>query len=130
MKDNRLKEIKDKKSFDIHIKLAVDDYTELRKRAVDNNMNLSQYVRKACFNESNLKINDDWELYDELRQIKNILIKTGNYMVKVRSLMNGEDFTYATQLMESLKKEESAIDLLRKIIAQYMKKAKKSDDYS
>lgn len=51
-------------------------------------------------------------------------------MVKVRSLMNGEDFTYATQLMESLKKEESAIDLLRKIIAQYMKKAKKSDDYS
>lgn len=68
-------------------------------------MNLSQYVRKACFNESNLKINDDWELYDELRQIKNILIKTGNYMVKVRSLMNGEDFTYATQLMESLKKK-------------------------
>ncbi|MDY6420383.1 MAG: hypothetical protein SPL03_07545 [Succinivibrio dextrinosolvens] len=125
IQDKRLKKINEERStYEVHFRLSKEDYTELRLRAAENGMKLSEYVRKAIFSDRNRKLNTDFELFQNLTEISRILKLTGNYMVKIRSVMDGEDYTLATKLKEGMEAEVKNIDILKKIILSYMSKAK------
>ena len=123
--DKRLKKLDEERStYEVHFRLGKDDYKELRLRAAENGMKLSEYVRKAIFSDRNRKLNTDFELFQSLTEITRILKLTGNYMVKIRSVMDGKDYTLATKLKEGMETEVKNIEILKRIILSYMSKAK------
>ena len=61
--DRRYKNTKDHKTFETHVRFSEEEYTELKSRAVLNNMKLNEYIKNVIFLDKYCILNTDYDLY-------------------------------------------------------------------
>jgi len=108
--DRRYKNTKDHKTFETHLRFSEEEYTELKSRAVLNNMKLNEYIKNVIFLDKYCILNTDYDLYERLGQILNVLTRTGNFLVKVGKLCEEQkDYKNLSLLREALEAERKGI---------------------
>lgn len=65
----------------LEVRLTEKDYIELHLRSAQNNMKLSDYVRRTVFDDRFKKIHTDYDVYKELKGIHADLNRLGNWII-------------------------------------------------
>lgn len=108
--DRRYKNTKDHKTFETHVRFSEEEYTELKSRAVLNNMKLNEYIKNVIFLDKYCILNTDYDLYERLGQILNVLTRTGNFLVKVGKFYEEQkDYKNLLVLSEAIKTEKACV---------------------